>query len=294
MTRSRHCAWLTQQFSDWTEAPRPFRDWLDATIRRGWSVTLPSEAEWEKVARGCDGREYPWGNSFDPDRANAFETGLGVKSAVGAFPRGASPYGALDMSGNVWEWTRSIWSNGSESLGYGYPYESRGNTTRGRQRARNSAASASRGLRKSKLRFRAPCTSLLGVSDGPSERIRVPHCHLPAACQTLTSNTAFIMECSELTSVYKLDGSESKNTLSFQGNAIDQISKTKWDAGTLHVDTSMNVDGNQVSVTMAMSLDPSGNLVVVSTRPDFQGGGAPVTTKTSYKKAVGTNPLDRP
>ena len=88
----------------------------------------------------------------------------------------------------------------------------------------------------------------------------------------------------ELTSVYKLDGSESKNTLSFQGNSIDQISKTKWEGGTLHVDTSMNFDGNQVSVTMAMSLDASGNLVVVSTRPDFQGGGAPVTTKTSYKK----------
>ena len=47
----------------------------------------------------------------------------------------------------------------------------------------------------------------------------------------------------------------------------------------------MSFDGNPVNVTMAMSLDPSGNLVVVSTRPDFQGGGAPVTTKTTYKKA---------
>ena len=102
-----------------------------------------------------------------------------------------------------------------------------------------------------------------------------------ATTLTITRTT----QMGELTSVYKLDGSESKNTLSFQGNSIDQISKTKWDGGTLHVDTSMNFDGNQVSVTMAMSLDPSGNLVVVSTRPDFQGGGAPVTTKTSYKKA---------
>ena len=89
----------------------------------------------------------------------------------------------------------------------------------------------------------------------------------------------------ELTSVYKLDGSESKNTLNFQGNSIDQLSKAKWDGGTLHVDTAMNFDGNQMNVTMAMSLDSSGQLVVVSTRPDFQGGGAPVTTKTSYKKA---------
>ena len=102
-----------------------------------------------------------------------------------------------------------------------------------------------------------------------------------AATLTITRTT----QMGEVTSVYKLDGSESKNTLSFQGNSIDQVSKTKWDGGTLHVDTSMNFDGNQVSVTMAMSLDAAGNLVVVSTRPDFQGGGAPVTTKTSYKKA---------
>jgi len=102
-----------------------------------------------------------------------------------------------------------------------------------------------------------------------------------ATTLTVTRTT----QMGELTSVYKLDGSESKNTLSFQGNSIDQVSTTRWEGGTLHVDTSMNFDGNQVSVTMAMSLDPSGNLVVVSTRPDFQGGGAPVTTKTSYKKA---------
>jgi len=89
----------------------------------------------------------------------------------------------------------------------------------------------------------------------------------------------------EFTSTYKLDGSESKNTLNIQGNAIDQISKTKWDGGTLHVDTSMSFDSNPVNVTMAMSLDGSGNLVVVSTRPDFQGGGGPVTTKTTYKKS---------
>ena len=102
-----------------------------------------------------------------------------------------------------------------------------------------------------------------------------------AATLTITRTT----QMGEVTSVYKLDGSESKNTLSFQGNSIDQVSKTKWDGGTLHVDTSMNFDGNQVSVTMAMSLDPAGNVVVVSTRPDFQSGGAPVMTKTGYKKA---------
>jgi hypothetical protein len=102
-----------------------------------------------------------------------------------------------------------------------------------------------------------------------------------ATTLTVTRTT----QMGEMTSVYKLDGSESKNTLNFQGNAIEQLSKVKWDGGTLNVDTSMSFDGNPVSVTMAMSLDASGNLVVVSTRPDFQGGGAPVTTKMTYKKA---------
>jgi Spy/CpxP family protein refolding chaperone len=81
-----------------------------------------------------------------------------------------------------------------------------------------------------------------------------------ATTLTITRTT----QMGEVTSVYKLDGSESKNTLSFQGNSIDQISKAKWDGATLHVDTSMNFDGNQVSVTMAMSLDPSGNLVRIA------------------------------
>ena len=67
---------------------------------------------------------------------------------------------------------------------------------------------------------------------------------------------------------------EKKNTLNFQGNAIEQLSKTKWDGGTLHVDTSMNFDGNAVNVTMAMSLDPSGNLVIVST-PGLPGRRQP-------------------
>ena len=89
----------------------------------------------------------------------------------------------------------------------------------------------------------------------------------------------------EFTTIYKLDGSESKNTLNFQGNTIDQVSKTKWDGGTLKVDTTMTFDGNPVQVSMSMALDPSGTLLVESTRPDFQGGGAPVTTKSTYKKS---------
>ena len=86
------------------------------------------------------------------------------------------------------------------------------------------------------------------------------------------------------TSTYKLDGSESKNTLNMNGNAIEQVSKAKWDGGKLLVNTTMNFNGNPVEVSMVMSLDTAGNLVVDTTRPDFQGGGAPITTKMTYKK----------
>ena len=101
-----------------------------------------------------------------------------------------------------------------------------------------------------------------------------------AASMTIKRTT----QMGEFTSTYKLDGSESKNTITIQGNTIDQLSTTKWDGGTLKVDTTMSFDGNPVQVSMKMSLDASGNLLVESTRPDFQGGGAPVTTKATYKK----------
>ncbi len=92
------CQWLTESVGAHGRAPLP--------------ITLPTEQQWQRAAQGDDGRVYPWGNEVDANRCNVVESGIGRTTPVTQYPTGASPYGVLDMAGNMWEWCLTEYMSG--------------------------------------------------------------------------------------------------------------------------------------------------------------------------------------
>jgi formylglycine-generating enzyme required for sulfatase activity/energy-coupling factor transporter ATP-binding protein EcfA2 len=98
----------------WYEASA-YAKWLSHKTEKKYR--LPTEAEWEKAARGMDGRTYPWGNEFDTKLCNSYESGIKHTTPVTAFPKGKSSYGCFDMAGNVLEWCADWYGENNDKTG---------------------------------------------------------------------------------------------------------------------------------------------------------------------------------
>ena len=97
----------------WFEA-MAFCNWL--SDKTGYTISLPTEEQWQRAAQGDDDRNYPWGNNFDEKRCNTKASGIRQPTPINQYPNGASSFGVIDMSGNVFEWCLTEWESGTTSL----------------------------------------------------------------------------------------------------------------------------------------------------------------------------------
>jgi formylglycine-generating enzyme required for sulfatase activity len=112
------CAWLSaaMESRDQTPQGKPF----DIQSLETWRVLLPTEQEWQRAALGDRDWQYPWGNQLDEKYGN-FAGTVGHPTRVGSYPDGQSPYGAMDLVGNTWEWCLTAWGKDEVDV-HGYTY----------------------------------------------------------------------------------------------------------------------------------------------------------------------------
>jgi formylglycine-generating enzyme required for sulfatase activity len=117
-----YCNWLQEKLVGYAKVHFKESNIWQTLAEGSVRVGLPNEAQWEKASRGTTRRIFPWRNRINIIDGANIEMNIGSTSPVGCFPKGTSPYGVMDMAGNIWEWTRSIWGNQWSFSDFIYPY----------------------------------------------------------------------------------------------------------------------------------------------------------------------------
>lgn len=105
---------IPRVYVSWYEA-MAFTQWLNKQVDSAYRFVLPTEEQWQWAAQGDDGRTYPWGNEYDKRRCNTLKSNVNEPTSVLTYPSGASPFGVMDMCGNVFEWCLTDWDGSSET-----------------------------------------------------------------------------------------------------------------------------------------------------------------------------------